>query len=332
MITPGVLILLAATLPFIARGWWQSRVIRAQRSSGRAQADSESLCADLAGLEDEVFRLKHTLDEIVQLYEITTEITRFLEVEAVFAAFSERIKCFFPFEDVRIIPPGQAPAEFKDYTIFPLRAGTDDLGALGIRGIREKDTEKFSIVAQQFLLGFKRVVLYQKVQELATHDSLTGALSRRYWFARCADELARSRRYGFYAGCLMIDVDHFKDLNDTYGHLVGDAILAAVAALFKDIIRSIDLLGKYGGEEFVLFLTETDAEQAWAVAERIRQAVQAAGIRAYDETITVTISIGIANFPDDAGDLDQLVDKADQSLYRAKNAGRNCTRMFSAGG
>ncbi len=178
-------------------------------------------------------------------------------------------------------------------------------------------------MSQQFLLGLKRAVLYQHVQEMATLDSLTKVFTRRYWFQRCNEELERSRKYNYNLTCLMIDVDRFKGFNDTYGHLVGDAVLMAVVRVVRENIRQIDLLGKYGGEEFCVILTETAVQGAQFVAERIRQALQDTSVQAYDEILKVTISIGIAGFPNDSRDLTGLVDKADQALYRAKETGRN---------
>jgi diguanylate cyclase (GGDEF)-like protein len=295
-----------------------------------SQSEKEILTADLAILEGESSRLKHGLDEIVALYEITREISKFLDKDKVFEVFNEKIKRLLFLQDCRFLKADDDLSAYSEWTVFTLEFNKKSLGALAVKGIRERDLERFHILAQQFLLGVKRAVLYQHVQEMATLDGLTQVFTRRYWFQRSEEELERSRKFKYSFSCLMIDVDKFKDFNDTYGHLVGDAILAAVARVIKENIRQIDLLGKYGGEEFCVILTETDIQGAQFVAERIRSAAQDAVVQAYDEVLSVTISIGIAGFPADATDLNGLVDKADQALYRAKDTGRNRVCVFNS--
>ncbi|MBU1726122.1 MAG: GGDEF domain-containing protein, partial [Candidatus Omnitrophica bacterium] len=117
--------------------------------------------------------------------------------------------------------------------------------------------------------------------------------------------------------------DHFKEFNDNYGHLVGDAILRDVARVIKENIRQIDFMGRYGGEELSLALAETDRRQAHFAAERIRKAIEARRFRVYDEDLSVTISIGISTFKNDVKDTSALIEKADKALYQAKETGRN---------
>jgi diguanylate cyclase (GGDEF)-like protein len=296
----------------------------------QARSEEEFLAADCAILETETSRLKHGLDETVGLYEITREISRFLERDKVFEVFNEKIKKFLSLEDCRLLKAEDDVSDYSEWFVFPLGLGKKSLGSLAVKGLKSRDAEKFQIMAQQFLLGLKRAVLYQHVQEMATIDSLTKVFTRGHWFQRCGEELARSGKFRYSLSCLMIDVDKFKDFNDTYGHLVGDAILAAVARAIRENIRQIDLLGKYGGEEFCLILTETDVQGAQFVAERIRQAMEDAQIRAYDEILKVTISIGIAGFPGDSRELIGLVDRADQALYQAKGTGRNRVCVYKA--
>jgi diguanylate cyclase (GGDEF)-like protein len=196
--------------------------------------------------------------------------------------------------------------------------------------IKPEDSEKFQILSQQFLLGIKRAILYQKVQALSITDGLTGVFSRRYCLERFREEVERSKKFKHNFSFLMIDVDYFKNYNDKYGHLVGDAILREVAATIKENIRQIDLLGRYGGEEFILVLTETGSEQSKFVAERIRKAVEEKQIKVYDENLGITISIGVATFPKDAEVPQAIIEKADQALYCAKEAGRNRVCLYPA--
>jgi diguanylate cyclase (GGDEF)-like protein len=121
----------------------------------------------------------------------------------------------------------------------------------------------------------------------------------------------------------MLDVDYFKKINDTYGHLVGDAVLKEVAQVIRENVRQIDIIGRWGGEELAVVFAEAGPGQGRFAAERLRQAVEGREICAYDEKLKATVSIGIAGFPRDAKEIQPLIEKADQALYRAKEAGRN---------
>jgi len=213
---------------------------------------------------------------------------------------------------------------------MPLEINRSAIGYLLVSGIREQDQEKFHILMQQFLLGIKRAHLYQQVQELSVTDSLTEVFSRRYCLERFNEELERSKKLKLNFSFLMLDIDHFKSFNDQYGHLVGDAILKDTAKTIKENLRQIDLIGRYGGEEFSVILSETDKEQAKFAAERIRTAVESKQIKVYDEVLRVTVSIGISTFPDDAQDTQLLIDKADRALYQAKQTGRNKVCVYTA--
>jgi diguanylate cyclase (GGDEF)-like protein len=316
-------------------GFWLIKVARARLEKEisvyqQALKEEVFLTADNSKLQAESRFLKQRLEQTLELFEITREISKFLEEDKVFAVFNEKIRKYLQIDDCRFLKPQEEGADSPDWIKFPLKIGKNLLGTLAVKGIKDVDIDKFRILAQQFLLGLKRAVLYQHVQEMATLDSLTRVFTRRYWFQRSNEEIERSRKFKYSLSCLMIDVDRFKDLNDTYGHLVGDAILAAVAKVVKDNIRQIDILGKYGGEEFCAILTETGVAEAKFVSERIRQAFQDSRVQAYDETLSVTISIGIAGFPDDSQDLISLIDKADQALYRAKETGRNKVCVYNA--
>ena len=162
-----------------------------------------------------------------------------------------------------------------------------------------------------------------ELERLANHDSLTGALSRRRFFELGTLEHERSQRYGHQLSILMIDLDHFKSVNDLYGHSVGDVVLQTAIEYVDEILRSNDLLGRYGGEEFVVLLPETSAEGAHHTAERIRHKLEATPMFYDTQKISITTSIGLASMQ--AGEsIDQLVDRADAALYAAKRAGRNC--------
>lgn len=290
----------------------------------------DKIRADNARLKNDNNELKITLDKTVALYNITKQICKYLEVAKVFSAFEEEIAKYIRVKECRLIEGEIDHVLYKDYTILPLKIDSEYLGYLVAKGVEEADKDKFHILANQFLLGVKRSLLYQKVQKLAIIDGLTGIWSRRYFLERFREELKRSKQFKHSFAFLMVDIDHFKEYNDRYGHLVGDVILREVARIIKDGLRQIDLVCRYGGEEFSIILTETDKAGAMFAAERIRQSVEARHIHAYDEDLTVTISVGISVFPSQGRDTHKLIDKADQALYQAKQTGRNKVCVYES--
>jgi diguanylate cyclase (GGDEF)-like protein/PAS domain S-box-containing protein len=174
----------------------------------------------------------------------------------------------------------------------------------------------------------------ETLRHLATRDELTGLYNRREMGFLLQAELARSRRYNHFLSVMIIDLDRFKIVNDTYGHSVGDEVLHEVAQLVQENIRAGDSAARYGGEELAVILPETTASGAFKVAERIRQAVAArpfarpqGGTRTLP--VRMTISAGIGCFPGDGESLDTLIVAADQALYKAKDEGRNRTIMYN---
>lgn len=160
-----------------------------------------------------------------------------------------------------------------------------------------------------------------ELEYLATHDPMTGALNRRAIVEAAERELARCQRHGHVMSLLMMDLDHFKKINDTYGHLVGDRVLREFAAQVGELLRLPDQFGRYGGEEFVLVLPDTGREAAAIVAERICRVAAEAGAP------TCTVSIGLATATLIDSDIDSLLSRADEALYQAKAAGRNQVAM-----
>jgi diguanylate cyclase (GGDEF)-like protein len=174
----------------------------------------------------------------------------------------------------------------------------------------------------------------QAHKEHTVSDPLTGLCNHREFFRLLREEMQRSQRYLHPLSLLMIDLDYFKQINDTFGHPAGDRVLSAVADILRRELRQVDQLARYGGEEFAAILPETAESEAIAIANRIRQAIAARPLAISEtEGAELTISIGLAIFPDDANSVEGLVEKADQSLYAAKAAGRNrvCRRGAEAG-
>lgn len=163
--------------------------------------------------------------------------------------------------------------------------------------------------------------LRAELEHLATHDSLTNALTRRHMDEACRIEIERSRRNGRSTALLMMDLDHFKSVNDTYGHQAGDQVLINFVIKVNALLRPADQLGRFGGEEFVLLLPETAMEDALLVAQRIRAVCAAGGDSAQGPACTV--SIGVASTLNDRDTLDALLARADAAMYRAKDNGRN---------
>lgn len=228
-------------------------------------------------------------------------------------------------------PPEELKAFLEDIDTFvavPLIAGNRLNGILVAEGVLADDVVRLIILANQFSMVLERIRLYELVQELAITDGLTGVFVRRYFLERLNEETDRARSFSTRLSFMMVDIDHFKRCNDKHGHLVGDVVLRETAAILKRNLREIDFIGRYGGEEFSIMLPETAKPDAILAGERLRRAVEASEIDAYDEKIPLTISIGIATFPDDTADPSQLIDRADQMLYKAKEEGRNTVKVF----
>ena len=202
-----------------------------------------------------------------------------------------------------------------------INEGVDNV--IAVENLKEEDFEKFSIVIGQVALEMRKVKLYQIVEKLSTIDGLTNLLLRRHFMEALKKELQRAKLHNLKLASLMIDIDHFKKINDKYGHLAGDKVLVKIAQIIKDSARRMDLISRYGGEEFAIALSETDKEGAKVVAERIKSQVEEEAFQLDGEKANATVSIGISFFPDDTEDLMELIDLSDKALYEAKRTGRN---------
>ena len=188
----------------------------------------------------------------------------------------------------------------------------------------EQRTSELDFSNQQLMMQFERVnSLQEKLQQEAIHDSLTGLFNRRYLDEILPIELARSKRANTQMTILMLDIDHFKKINDTYGHQVGDAVLQSVGNALKMGVRVGDLVCRYGGEEFILVFPGMQAANGRARAEKLREMIASQTIIERDQLINVTISIGGSVYPKDGNSNDELISLADVALYSAKENGRN---------
>jgi diguanylate cyclase (GGDEF)-like protein len=208
---------------------------------------------------------------------------------------------------------------------LPLIFEENLLGILWIwgKGLTRADLPIMSIFAKQIAVSLERARLFQEVQSLALTDPLTGLQNRRSLFELGRVEFARAKRMMRPFCCMMLDLDHFKKINDQYGHLVGDQVLQEFAKRCKNSIREVDLIGRYGGEELVILLPETDSKMSMHVAERLRGSIAATQIKIFDKEIFVTVSIGVATQDANTTDLETLIARADQAMYIAKHKGRN---------
>lgn len=188
----------------------------------------------------------------------------------------------------------------------------------------QEDEDLLLMFALQTATAIDNAMLYAKTVELAERDGLTGLMNRRIFHEQMATELARSDRYGGTFSLFMIDIDHFKNINDTYGHQAGDSVLQSLGRLLKEKTRNVDIVARYGGEEFAVILPETHEPSAALVGEMIRTAIAQTPFSLPDgKDIALTISVGVATYPRCGSTMQDLIKCADQALYLAKQAGRN---------
>jgi diguanylate cyclase (GGDEF)-like protein len=191
--------------------------------------------------------------------------------------------------------------------------------------LRDGDFIKIGRCIFKFLSGSNIENAYhEEIYRLTTIDGLTQVYNKRYFVETLEREIGRAQRYRRDLSLIMFDIDHFKNINDTYGHLAGDYVLKQLAAVIKSRIRREDILARYGGEEFAIVLPEIDSYNAFQFAEKIRKLTEKAVFKFEDTEIPVTISIGVASLSPDVHDPQEFIKLADQHLYEAKNNGRNC--------
>jgi diguanylate cyclase (GGDEF)-like protein len=225
-----------------------------------------------------------------------------------------------------------APNSFKLFVecasrmCIPLISFGQTLGVLmlhsdQLNAFRESEMQSLESVADICASSIQNAHYVERIRQLSYLDGLTGIFNRRFFELRIMQEIERARRSGTGMAIIMADIDDFKRLNDEFGHLLGDEVLRQVSSLFHQQLRKIDVVCRYGGEEFALLLTQTNAQHAMGVAEKLRKLVE--GWQFPGVPRAVTLSAGVAAFPDHGGGREELIRAADTGLYAAKQAGRN---------
>jgi len=220
---------------------------------------------------------------------------------------------------------------------LPLQVNGQIIGLLTLEGGQPGQFTKVhmriaSAFADEVALALDNVRVLNEMQRLAVTDPLTGLYNRRHFFDVAQTELERSRRYHHSMSIIILDVDHFKRVNDSFGHMVGDEVLRSLARTSLASLRKVDIMGRYGGEEFVVMLPETNLTSACVMAERLRSQVASMRVGSDRGVVSITISIGVAGFDGKTEiDLDTLLNRADQALYRAKGSGRNRYCLWETG-
>jgi diguanylate cyclase (GGDEF)-like protein len=188
--------------------------------------------------------------------------------------------------------------------------------------IEEETIALLSIIAHAVGSAINNTKVFSNVLREAIHDDLTGLHNRRYFNERLIDEVDRANRYNSPLSMVMIDVDHFKTINDTYGHPVGDRVLQWLAAIVRDKVRHSDIVARYGGEEFAILLLNANTDQAGSVAEKIRQII-ASTSPPFEKELHLTVSLGVSALQQGATSFEEMIEKSDKALYQAKSQGRN---------
>lgn len=237
-------------------------------------------------------------------------------------------------KDPRINHKNRPQYKTKSFVSIPLKIEDRLSGVLNIadkatgEAFNETDLKLLQSFAANAEIAIERSLLYKKtkeLQKLSITDPLTGILNRRYLNNRLSEEIARYSRYRQCFSFLMVDIDGFKEYNDTYGHLTGDNILKTLATTLANSLRPTDITARFGGDEFVSILPQTPKADAIVIAKRLRENIEKARIPAPEESPCdkFTVSIGLTTYPDDASSVTELLEKTDQALYLAKKGGKN---------
>jgi diguanylate cyclase (GGDEF)-like protein len=231
-------------------------------------------------------------------------------------------------EEELFVEPAQSFV--RSIACIPMKVYSDPIGVINVTnkrdetGFNDEDVGLLKAVADQSAVAINKAQLW----EMAVTDSLTGLYMRRYFMVKFQEELHRAQRYEKNLTVIMADLDRFKNINDTYGHSTGDRVLKIVAKFLQQNIRDVDIIARFGGEEFVILLPEADKNEARTVSERLRRNLAHLKL---DDLPHLTISLGIAAYPEDGNDIEELIKRSDAAMYAAKQSGRNRVEMYTTG-
>jgi diguanylate cyclase (GGDEF)-like protein len=230
-------------------------------------------------------------------------------------------------KEVRFGPREKAP-EFRSALVVPLTVMKSPYGFVRMdsgktAAYSNDDLKTVDLFATLASLTLENIQLYDRVHNLASTDSLTGLATQRTFLQRLKEEILRAGRAQTPVSLIMLDVDHFKKCNDTFGHQAGDEVLRVVSRILVSRVRPVDCVARYGGEEFMIILPAIDHDQAMEVAETVRASIEAEPLVFEGARSSVTVSLGVSSFPKDATSQSQLIRIADERLYRSKSGGRN---------
>ncbi|MGV8025956.1 MAG: histidine kinase N-terminal 7TM domain-containing protein [Anaerolineaceae bacterium] len=216
----------------------------------------------------------------------------------------------------------------RSYLGIPLVQGNEVIGVLSViskneDAFNQKQIRLLETVASQVSITLQNVKMYERMKELAIIDELTGIYNRRFFYLAANKEIERAIRYSKNLSLILIDIDHYKDVNDHFGHMAGDKVLQKLTQVIQKELRSSDVFSRYGGEEFLILLSDTDGDAAAFVAERIRTKVENFHVKYNEEEISVTVSLGVTQITAERNTLQELIAIVDQALYGAKQKGRN---------
>ncbi|MBU1660273.1 MAG: sensor domain-containing diguanylate cyclase [Chloroflexi bacterium] len=233
-------------------------------------------------------------------------------------------------KSIKVVHIG-SPEHIRAFIAVPLRLGDKIFGMLSAQSYQSHeytidDQHLLEMLAAHATIALDNAQLFAEIQRIAIIDSLTEVYNRRYFFDATRREFSRSYRYQNPLSIIMLDLDHYKRVNDIYGHATGDQVLKLLAQRIQGYTRESDTLGRYGGDEFCILLPETDIVQALEIAERLRTYVASEPIQTEQAILTITLSLGVSSMAKNITDLSQLLQCADTALYDAKQAGRNCVR------
>jgi diguanylate cyclase (GGDEF)-like protein len=240
--------------------------------------------------------------------------------------------------DKRKLRPNQMmnpQATLKSYLTLPLPVEGEIIGCISLNSDQPnafdaQDLQFFSVIGYQMTASLKHFQRFSSIKDMAIYDTLTNVHNRRYFDERIGAETKKSFLSGTPLSLVMVDIDYFKNVNDTYGHTQGDKVLCKIASLLKNSVRKDDTVARYGGEEFVLILPGAKLEVTSMIAERIRRLIETTLFEVGQTQIHLTISLGISNLPSHrARSEEELIKMADHALYNAKREGRNRVCIFT---